>query len=250
MDLKRLEGTNIYEFRVTGKLTENEVNKVQQSFREFRERGEKIKLLGVIDEIPMPELSSFDDIVSLKIDAFKVIEKYAVLSDKNWVEKWVPVANFFTPGMPTKAFTLHEKDHALEWLENTEFKTYAPEDYLANISITEIGEDTFQVEFSHETLTYASMSALYELFSRKAKSKINLLVILNEFPSIENLKTLVKGLQTDLSAYGKIEKYAVVTDKKWIDKLSGFVNFITPGIDIKTFDKEEEKEAKHWILTR
>jgi hypothetical protein len=249
MDLKKIENTNIYEFHSKDKLNEEDAKKLLASFREFRERGEKIRLLGIIDEAPIPDFSAVDEIFKLKLDSVNVIEKYAIVSDKQWLKNLVPNANFFTPNIPMKTFDTSERDEAIRWLKTYEPTEYRPEDYLTNVKIEKLDQDVFEVEIVHDKIDHPSMSALYELLDRKSKEKINLIVILHSFPALENIKTFIKGIQVDLKAIGKVGKYAIVTDKKWIDSISGVADFLTPGMELKTFKISELEQARTWVLS-
>ncbi|BAO56047.1 SpoIIAA family protein [Nonlabens marinus] len=248
MDLKKIENSNIYEFHAKGKLTENDAKNLMKSFQEFKENNDKISLLGVMEELPWPEdFSSLDELFKLKTASLNVIEKYAILSDKKLMANLVPTANFFTPNMPIKTFDKSQRDEAIQWLKETDKKTYRAEDYLTDVTINEIDDDVFEVELHHDKLDHTSMSALYEILDRKSKEKINLIIVLHSFPALENLKTFMKGIQVDLKAIGKVGKYAIVTDKKWIDKLSGVADFITPGMKIKTYKINELNDARKWV---
>lgn len=248
MDLKKIENTNIYEFHAKGKLTENDAKKFMKSFQEFKENNDRISLLGIIDELPWPEdFSSLDELFKLKTASLNVIEKYAILSDSEIMSNLVPTANFFTPNIPIKTFDKSQRDEAIQWLKDTDKKTYSAEDYLTVVTINEIDNDVFEVELDHDKLDHSSMSALYEILDRKSKEKINLIVVLRSFPALENLKTFVKGIQVDLKAIGKIGKYALVTDKKWIDKISGVADFLTPGMEVKTYKLNELNDARKWV---
>lgn len=47
----------------------------------------------------------------------------------------------------------------------------------------------------------------------------------------------------------KIDKAAVVTEKKWVSKVSEFVGMFTPGLEIKAFDLEALEEAEAWLVS-
>ncbi|WP_276391764.1 STAS/SEC14 domain-containing protein [Eudoraea chungangensis] len=248
MDLIKIENKNIYEFHASEKLKAEDANRLMRSFKEFKENGEKINLLGVIKKLSIPDdFSSFDDILKMKIYSLGVIKKYAILSNKNWLNTMVPAANFFTPNIPIKTFEMHERDKAIAWLEDMEIKTYSPEEYLAEIEIEELRNGVYEVEFTEDKLSHAAVSALYDLFNKKSE-KINLLLILRSFPSIENLKTLVKGIEVDLKAIGKVGKYGIVTDEKWLDRISDVLDFMTPGMDVRVYKISAIEEAREWIV--
>ena len=247
MNLKKIENTNIYEFVAEGKMTEQDARNLLNAFREFKENGEKINLLGVIRKLPIPDFAAIDEFFNLKIESLHVVQKYAIVSDQTWLKNLVPTANFFTPNIPIKTFDSSARDQAILWLNEHEVKSYQPDDYLTTMKIEELEQDVFEVEFEHDKIDFASMNTFYQILDRKSKHQINLLLILKSFPVFENLKTLIKGIQVDLKAVGKLGKYAIVTDQKWIDNISGLADFLTPGLELKVYKISELDEARKWI---
>ena len=119
MELTKIKNKNVYEFHATEKLTEQDAKNLLKSFKTFNELNQKINILGVIEKIPMPEgLSPINEIFSLKLNATEVIEKYAILSEKNWIDNLVPIAKFFTPSISIKTFDISDREKAIEWLES------------------------------------------------------------------------------------------------------------------------------------
>ena len=249
MELRKIENTEIYEFETTGKLTEEDADILSKAFKEFKENGQKIKLLGVIDEMPMPKgLSSLDEIWSMKANALNVVEKYAILTDNDWLENAVSVGNFLTPSIPMKVFDEDERKEAINWLNKGVIKEYDIEDYNSNIEIEKLSPRAYQVHINHDKVNHAAMTALYNLISDGEKSeKLNIMVVFDSFPSIDSFKALVQGIKIDFKAIGNIKKYAVVSDAKWIKTFASVGDFITPGLDMKFFEMKELDKAKNWI---
>lgn len=249
MELKKIQNTDIYEFRSTEKLTEKDAEKLSQSFKEFKENGQKINLLGIIDKFPMPEsVPSIDEILSLKKSSMNVVKKYAILSDKEWLEKSVHIGNFFTPNIPLKTFDKDNRKEAIDWLKKEKLKEYNPKDYLSNIDIEKLKPNAFKINISHEKINRAAMTAILNLINNEEKGeKLNILVIYQSFPSFDSLKTIAEGLKVDFKAIGKIKKYAVVSDAKWTETFSKIGDFLTPGMDIEFFPMSELEKAENWI---
>lgn len=249
MELKKIENSEIYEFKTTGKLTEEDADKLSKVFKEFKDNGQKIKLLGIIDKMPFPiEFSSFDEVWSMKINALNVVEKYAILTDSDLLENVIPVGNFLTPSIPVKAFDDDERKEAIDWLNKAVIKEYDIEEYNSNIDIEKLNSRTYQVHINHDKVNYAAMSAMYDLFkNKKDGKKLNILMILDSFPSIDSFKTIVEGLKIDFKAIGNIKKYAIVSDVKYIETYTKIGDFFTPGLDMKCFHKAEINEARNWI---
>lgn len=252
MKLEKIENTNIYEFKTSGKLTEKDAKNLTLSFEEFKRNGEKIKLLGTIEDFPSLEsFSTLDDLLKLKMSSLKVVEKYAILSDKDWIENFVPVGNFFTPGLPVRAFELDDRKEAINWLKEEKVKEYKLEDYSSNINVKKIAFNTYEVNIEHKKINHAAMAALYDLFNNKKDGeKINVLTTFNSLPSIDSFKTIVEGLKIDFKAIGNIKKYAIVTDSKYIETYTKIGDFITPGLDMKFFHKAEIEDARNWVTSK
>lgn len=249
MELKKIENTDIYEFKSAGKLSESTAEHLNRAFKEFKANGQKIKLLGIIDELPMPENVSFlDEIVGLKKNSTHVVDKYAILSDIDWLNKGASVISFLSPGIAVKTFDKESRAAAINWLSEEEVPQRDPEDYLANIGIEKINSHSYQIDLDHREINQASMSALYNLFEEEGKNKqLNVLVVFKSFPSFAGIKALVQGIKADLRALGTVEKYAVVSDVNFIESFAKLTDFVIPGMEIKHFSTDELKSARQWV---
>ncbi len=250
MELKKIENTNIYEFKSSGRLSEQDAKKLSQSFAEFKKNGEKIKLLGIIEKTPFPiDFSSLDDLLRLKINSISVVEKYAIVSDKEWIENLVPIANYFTPGLPIKTFEIEDRDKAIDWLKEKDVKEYSPEDYLSTIDIKKIYSNSYEINIPHKKINHAAMSAIYNIINDTEKNeKLNILVVFESFPSFDSFKSIVEGIKIDLKAMGKIKKYTIVSDAKWIETYTKIGDFLTPGLDMKFFPLAKLEDARSWTF--
>lgn len=249
MELKKIDNTQIYEFEVTNELTTEDVQKLSKAFQEFKDNKQKIKLLGIIDKMPFPiESSSLKEFWDMKINGINIVEKYAILTDSDLLENAIPVGNFLAPSIPVKAFDDDEREEAIAWLNKETVKEYNIEDYNSNIEIKQLNSTSYQVHINHNKINYAAMAAMYDLFkNKKDDEKLNVLMILNSFPSIDSFKTIVEGLKIDLKAIGNIKKYAIVSEVKYIETYTKIGNFLTPGLDMKYFHETEIEEARNWI---
>ncbi|GEQ85035.1 hypothetical protein ULMS_05430 [Patiriisocius marinistellae] len=248
MQLKKIENTNIYEFKSSEKLNEEDAERLNKAFKEFEENGEKINLLGTIEKLPMPQdFPAFDELFKLKKNSINVIEKYAIVCDKKWLNNFMSIGNFFTPGIPMKSFDTNSRDEAIAWLKQKEVKTYKVDDYFSNIDIKEINKKTYEVNLTHDKINHAAMTALYNLMNdKKHDDKLNLIAVFKSFPTFEDLKTIIQGIKIDIKAIGIVEKYAVVSDAKWIESFTKLGDFLVPGLDMKFFSIDEIDAARKW----
>jgi len=251
MQLNKIDDQhNIYEFSLSGDLEDEEIQNLKLAFEEFKRNKEKIKLLGHIKEMPdLEAMKNVGELSSMKIAAYEVIDRYAILTDKEWLEEVIPMANFLTPRMQLMTFESKDLEQAMEWLKEEEyFKEYDPEEYLSGVEIRKTGDFNYEIDMAGSEVDYASMVALNQILKDLHKGeKINLMVILKNFPTIDSFKAVMEGLKVDLRAIGRLKKYAIVSDLKWIEAYSKIGDFLTPGLKVKSFHMDEIKDARTWL---
>lgn len=250
MQLAKIENTNIYEFKASERPTEEDAQRMNESFKAFRANGEKIKLLGIIDQLPWPKNLKFvDEIIHLKSNSLHVLEKYAILSDKQSLEKWVSVGNFFTPSIPMKMFHKDDRQTAIDWLKQTDEKPYDPDNYLSNIGVEKLNDLTYKINISHVKMNEGAMKGLYNLIEEESSNKkLNIVVIFESFPSFDKLNVLVEGMMVDFESIGNVDKYAVVSDAKWIKSFAKLGDFALRNMNIKFFEMGQLNEAEKWVV--
>lgn len=93
------------------------------------------------------------------------------------------------------------------------------------------------------------MTALYNILKDKSRNdKINLLAIYKNFDGFVSFKAFIEGIKLDFAAIGNIDKYAIITDKKWVKTLAEVESKILPGITMKGFSQDEADKAFDWLL--
>lgn len=249
MKLQKITNHDIYEITIHHAISKEDIEHLSDAFDQFKERGEKINLLGIFESFPtLDSLLSISAMFKMKFKSLSIINKYAIVADQDWIEKLIPVANFLTPSMPIKAFDDDEKNEAIEWLSKEETKEYQPEEYLTGVDIEKINDNSYTISLNNKRVDHASMAALNSILDNlDTGEKINLLIYFEEFPSIESFRTFYEGLKVDLKALRRLNKYAVVTDGKWINSYAKIGDFLTPGIDVKAFTTVNMQEAKEWL---
>ncbi len=247
--LEKISNKNICKFSIDGSLDEESTHKFIELLKEQTKDNQKIKFLGVIKEFPSIEnFATIKEIFKLKIEAIKGAEKYAILTDKDWLEKLVPIANFMTPNMPIKVFETDEEEKAIKWLDADFNKTIDEDDYLTEMNITNIPDTNIYSYTMDNEIDEAGMIALQEIIKNKSKyEKINLLVTINEFPDFDSFKSFYEGLKVKFLAFGHIHRYAIVSDNSWIHQFISVASFLAIGIEIKHFESSKKEEAIDWL---
>lgn len=240
--LNKLDNKNIYTFSIEGDIDEKSAKEFYALLEAKALQNEKMKLLGSIREFPsFKDLKAFTATFEIKRKALHNIEKYALLTDKHWIEAFVPISNFLTPDIPVKKFSLLQLEEAIEWLEKDEVES--PTFEVKKIEGTNIYQFTIDGKIDE-----TGMSGLYQVLKTHSKnSKISLMAIVKDFDGFDHVKTLIHGLKVDFAAIGKINKYAIVTDETWIKKMEKIGDFLTPGMPMKVFSLHDKNNAVAWL---
>ncbi|BFM48969.1 STAS/SEC14 domain-containing protein [Marinomonas sp. THO17] len=68
-------------------------------------------------------------------------------------------------------------------------------------------------------------------------------------PSFSAIAVKLSKLPTLFSLIGKFRKAAVLTDEKWLQKVSEIEGLLIPGLDIKAFSLDEKADAEAWLAS-
>ncbi|CAH8285616.1 SpoIIAA-like protein [Mariniflexile fucanivorans] len=249
INLNKIEGTDIYEFSIDGEIDKEGIENIYKLFQLKSKNSEKIKLLGKIHDIDgFESFKAFGETFKMKAAAITSIDKYAVLSNRHWMETLMPIANFVTPGIPIKYFDLDEREEAITWLKKGKERSVSEADYLSKMNIQKI-KDTNIFKFTVDgKIDEGGMTALYNILKDKSQQcKINLLGYYKDFDGFESFKAFSEGVKVDMASFGNLEKFAIVTDKKWVKMMAEFESKVLPGITLKGFSENEEAEAIQWL---
>lgn len=248
IDFKKLDDTNIYRFEIKEKLQKESIEDIYKLLNQKAEAGEKIKLLGIIHKMPEFNVSDLGDFVKIKSKGMEVIEKYAVLSEANWLTTIIPAANLITPGTDVKHFELDEEEKALAWLAYNEVEKKEAQSNLSPTIIKQEAPNVYSFTLSSGKIDETVLTVLYQTLTNAAvNGKIRLLADVSQFNGFDELSTLFKGIKTDLAAIGHVEKFAMISKKEWLDKLLSAGDFLIPGIDMKAFQQDQRSQAIEWL---
>lgn len=77
--------------------------------------------------------------------------------------------------------------------------------------------------------------------------KLRLLGNIKNLNGFQHFQTFWETLKLKRDLWGKIEKYAILTDHGWLASLSGSLHWLTPRMEIKTFTLAEGERAHEWL---
>ena len=118
--------------------------------------------------------------------------------------------------------------------------------------VTRIGNDRLNIEFDG-ALNSEEMELALDDFISKANGIENGKMLYEigefEFPSLAAVGVKLSKLPSLFGFFGKFKKAAILTDKKWLQKVSEIEGLLIPGLQIKAFSSSEKTAAEDWLST-
>ena len=79
--------------------------------------------------------------------------------------------------------------------------------------------------------------------------KLRLLGNIKNLGGFSSYESFWNTIKTKKDLWNKIEKYAILTDHGWLATLSSGIDFLSPGLEVKTFKLNEGERAHQWLKT-
>ncbi len=119
------------------------------------------------------------------------------------------------------------------------------------LTVTQKGKNRIDLELSGKLDTDEMKVALDEIINKSEGIEHGkMLYRIHDFniPTMGALGVELKNLPGLYRTFKEFDRVAVVSNKKWIRKVSEFEGALIPGIDIKAFDPGSETEAEAWLM--
>lgn len=106
--------------------------------------------------------------------------------------------------------------------------------------------NTIAMELKGKVVKEDVLKADQEIQRRfKDDEKFNVFAIVHELDGA-TANALLKDAKVDLKRWSQYNKVAIVSEKNWLENLTGLTD-ILPGIEAKHFQIEEAEEAWEWL---
>lgn len=119
------------------------------------------------------------------------------------------------------------------------------------LTVTQKGRNRIDLELSGKLDTDEMKIALDEIINKSEGIEHGkMLYRIHNFniPTMGALGVELKNLPGLYRTFKEFDRVAVVSDKKWIRRVSEFEGALLPGIDIRAFDVGNENEAEAWLV--
>lgn len=118
--------------------------------------------------------------------------------------------------------------------------------------VTKTGNDRLNIEFNG-SLNSEEMESALDDFISKAHGIENGTMLYEigdfELPSLSAIGVKLSKLPSLFGLIGKFSKAAIITDKKWLQKVSEIEGLLIPGLQIRAFSTEDKPAAEKWLIS-
>lgn len=239
--IKETGQDNIVGFVLKGEIDEAGMKQLIEALNKRSDFYSKIRMYGEVYDIKGWEtFKSLFSNIKAKFQAFRKLEKYAIVTDIDWLEDLTEIAGYLTPGLDVATFDTDDKEKAIQWLlKPTREQTISVEE----ISLPSDNSIGFSID-GHLS------KADYDLINSRMKAildyneKIGLYLNIVDLDGM-TLKAVWEEFKAAINYYSRINKVALTGKEGWLKSAAKISDFLTPGIDVKYFDGAEE--AKAWL---
>lgn len=243
LTIKELEQENALGFVLNGEVKEAELDLLVAALDKKAEQYGKVRLYGEIVEIGgWKDFKTFLSNLRAKLSTFGKLEKYAIVTDKRWLENLEGIADFITPHMDVKTFETKEQEEALAWLKAPLKRDVPGSEMIA------LGFDNILGIRIFDRLTHADYQWFNQAMAEQVErfGKIHLFLEITDFEGI-SLNAIWDDLKTGIKYYRQIKKAAITGRSGWLKQAVKIGNFITPGVEMKYFAPKEKDQAIAWL---
>lgn len=178
----------------------------------------------------------------------KQLDKCAFLSDKEWPEAVISVADRFFPTIEMKVFPSSKKEEALSWAAEKAEQSVSESGAIQFLPTNKDNVLAFEVDGVLSANEMPNVTQKLEQFL-SGHDTVRLLARMKNFegfdPSILVHSSGLLSMKVD--AMKKVERYAIVGAPNWMSKLIETVNPLFPKMEMKSFSSEQENEALAWL---
>ncbi len=116
LEIIPFEEGNIIGFRLSGKMEDDEFDKVVGLLEERLKEHKKLRVYAEVEEFKGMSVNTFMKDLHYSLKHWRDFDKEAVVSDKGWLKTWVNIAGPLFPHIDVKHFSFEEKEKAKEWV--------------------------------------------------------------------------------------------------------------------------------------
>ncbi len=238
-----LHASHAIGFAIDGTITSADIATLNERLSAAASDGDRVRLY--VELRSFPSLGGVSDMVKLirtKLDAIDKVDKYAIVTDKGWVEPLASVAGYALSSMEMHVFPLAKAGEAQSWLVNDEAAPAPP----ASIERVEFFDEPNVVGV---VINGKLRKPDYAVFNRLINEKPDATSMYVEIRAIKGLELngIMNELRSELKTLDNFEKCAIVGYQAWLPAATRVADWLTPNFDVRYFDLDDVVGAQQWL---
>ncbi|QCX38731.1 STAS/SEC14 domain-containing protein [Aureibaculum algae] len=240
--METIKGTQLNLETTVSTIIEESINQkvIDRLYTEMKgvidSNGEVNLIIQANDIKSIKNLKSFFSDIKDKWFVLKHLRKFAIVTDKDWIENLTEIVGVLTPKVELKEFDMVDMDEAIDWVNSPTINE-------------KHGMAIWPKENFLHLIVYDKLTMIdYKILNRTMRDyekEVSLLIQFLDFEGI-TLRAFLEDLKMGFSHYRKFKKIAIVPNKN-IESLIKITNLVTPGIQFKSFDYHEMDIAAKWL---
>lgn len=239
-----LSQENMLGFTLDGEIDDKGINLFMTAVEAKTLTHGKIRLLGNLKNIGgFDSFRTFWDTLRAKRHLWEKIEKYALLSDSDLLQKAIDNLDWLAGSTEIKTFRLSEGEVAHEWLKADPAPREAKALRYVEMEPTNILG--LAIVDRMEVIDYEKFDYHLEDHVQKfGKARIFLEIV--DLKGV-SLRALYEDIKTAVKHYSSIERMAIIGDQAWLKSSVKLSDLLTPGLDLAAFGTNERQRAIDWL---
>ena len=116
IELIPMASAKVVGVRVDGKIEKADIKAIEQAFADMFDQFEKVSIYVEVANLGGITLDALIEDLKFAFSKFSRFEKKAVVSEHQWIDKWVAVGDKLFPSIQVKHFGVDEKEAAIAWI--------------------------------------------------------------------------------------------------------------------------------------
>lgn len=241
---------NVIAFGLSDKIVAADMQQYESAFKSRLSSQTKLGLC--VDFTGLADISAQGAMEGVKADLeffrhIKQFRRFAIVSDKEWPGVIMGLVKSLLPTLESKDFQPNQREQAVKWAGEA---PTAPPNLKGAMRLVKTSKDDVLAFEIDGVLTSEAVGSVLNDFEAwlAGHDKVRLLANIKNFGGVEPSVFMQSGLVSmKLDALKKLERYAVVGAPGWMMKIADAVGTMLPGVEIRTFDSDQEADAWAWI---
>lgn len=205
----------------------------------------RVRLLGNVKRIGSFEsFESFGKLLRAKSGVWDHVEKYAILTDHDWLGMITSGVDWLTPRTEVRTFKLSEGEVAHQWLKLPPVVP-PPAEGFREVDLADGHLLGIAIIGKLNVPDYDRLNSLIEEQVKK-HGRAKLLIEIVDLGDL-SFRTLLEDLRTGIRFYRKLDRVAFVGDQGWLRPSAALGDLILPGVEVAAFGTTDRGRAVAWL---